>query len=70
MFENDAGFVQMIKSATGRDHDHDWSRQGQAWDRFVNEMWSSYRPGLASPMDGWQQAHDEAYYRNAIAHRK
>jgi hypothetical protein len=70
MFENDAGFVQMIKSATGRDHDHDWSRQGQAWDRFVNEMWSTYRHGLASPMDGWKQAHDEAYYRNAIAHRK
>ncbi len=66
MFENDAGFVKTIKTATGRDHDHDWSRQGQAWDAFVNEMWARHRPTLAAPTNGWQQAHDDSYYRTAV----
>lgn len=66
MYEDDAAFVKTIKEATGRDHDHDWSRQGQAWDAFVNEMWAKYRPTLAAPTDGWKQPHDDAYYRTAI----
>jgi hypothetical protein len=67
MHENDAGFVKTIKEATGKDHDKDWARQGQAWDTFVNEMWSAHRPTLAAPMDGWQQPHDDHYYRTAIS---
>ena len=70
MSENDAGFVQTIKTATGRDHDHDWSHQGQAWDRFVNEMWAKYRPASDAPLDGWKRPHDETYYRNAILNRQ
>lgn len=66
MFENDAEFVKTIKAATGRDHDHDWSRQGQAWDAFVNEMWARHRPTLAAPTNGWQQPHDDRYYRAAL----
>jgi hypothetical protein len=66
MYEDDAGFVRTIKAATGKDHDKDFSRQGQAWDAFVNEMWAKYRPALAPPTDGWKQKHDDSYYRAAI----
>jgi hypothetical protein len=66
MYEDDAAFVKTIREATGQDHDHDWSRQGQAWDAFVNEMWAKHRPTLAAPTDGWKQPHDDRYYRLAI----
>src|SRR5207302_3269945 len=66
MYEDDAGFVKTIKQATGRDHDHDWSRQGQAWDAFVNEMWAKHRPGLPAPTDGWKKKHDDSYYKDAL----
>jgi hypothetical protein len=66
MNENDAGFVKTIKEATGQDHDKDWARQGQAWDKFVNEMWAQHRPTLSAPTDGWKQPHDDRYYRSAI----
>ncbi|MBN2137336.1 MAG: hypothetical protein JW720_05995 [Sedimentisphaerales bacterium] len=67
MYEDDAAFVKKIKEATGRDHDKDWARQGQAWDAFVNEMWAKHRPRLETPIDGWKQEHDETRYRKAIA---
>jgi hypothetical protein len=70
MFEDDAAFIKTIAAATGRDHDHDWSRQGQAWDAFVNEMWARHRSTLAAPVNGWKQPHDDSYYRNAVAHRQ
>jgi hypothetical protein len=66
MYEDDAAFVKTIKEATGRDHDKDWARQGQAWDAFVNEMWAKHRPTLAAPTDGWKQPHDDTYYQEAI----
>jgi hypothetical protein len=66
MFENDAESVKIIKEATGRDHDKDWARQGQAWDAFTNEMWTRHRRTLDAPTDGWSQKHDDAYYRAAI----
>jgi hypothetical protein len=67
MHEDDAGFVQTIQQATGRDHDKSWARQGQAWDAFVNEMWTRHRARLPAPTDGWNHAHDDSYYRAAIA---
>ena len=66
MFENDAAFVKTIKETTGKDHNKDWARQGQAWDAFVNEMWAKHRPLLRAPIDGWKQPHDDSYYRAAI----
>jgi hypothetical protein len=66
MHEDDAAFVKAIKEATGKDHDKEWARQGQAWDAFVNEMWARHRPALAAPTDGWKQKHDDSYYRTAI----
>ena len=54
MYENDAAFVKTIKQATGRDHDKEWARQGQAWDAFVNEMWARHRAAPAAPTDGWK----------------
>ena len=66
MYENDAEFVKTIKAATGRDHDTEWARQGQAWDAFVNEMWAKHRQTLAAPTDGWKQQHDDSYYRTAL----
>jgi hypothetical protein len=38
MYEDDTAFVKTIKEETGRNHNKDWARQGQAWDAFVNEM--------------------------------
>ena len=67
MCEPDGEFVKVIKQATGQDHDHDWSRQGQAWDAFVNEMWARHRPTLPMPTNGWNLPQDDTYYRNAIA---
>jgi hypothetical protein len=66
MHEDDAAFVKQIRDATGRDHGKEWARQGQAWDAFVNEMWSRHRPGLPAPSDGWRQPHDTSAYRMAI----
>jgi hypothetical protein len=66
MYEDDSTFVKTIKEATGRDHDKEWARQGQAWDAFVNEMWAKYRPTLQAPTEGWKKKHDDTYYRNAI----
>jgi hypothetical protein len=66
MYEDDSEFVKKIKEATGKDHDKDFSRQGQAWDAFVNEMWAKHRKTLAAPIDGWKQPHDDHYYRTAI----
>ncbi len=66
MYENDASFVRTIKEATGRDHDKEWSRQGQAWDAFTNEMWARHRRTFEAPTDGWKQPHDDTYYRTAI----
>jgi hypothetical protein len=66
MYEDDNAFVKTIKEATGRDHDKEWARQGQAWGAFVNEMWVKYRPTLQAPTDGWKKKHDDTYYRNAI----
>jgi len=66
MYEDDATFVQTIKTATGRDHNADWARQGQAWDAFVNEMWATHRPTLPASIDGWKLPHDDSAYRAAI----
>jgi hypothetical protein len=66
MYENDARFVKAIKEATGQDHDKEWARQGQCWEPFVNEMWARHRTTLAAPIAGWQQPHDDSYYRAAI----
>ena len=66
MFENDADFVKIIKETTGRDHDKDWARQGQAWDTFVNRMWAQHRSKLAAPIDDWKKQHDDSYYRKAV----
>lgn len=43
-----------------------WAQPGQAWDAFVNEMGSKYKPSLAAPTDGWKQPDDDSYYRAAI----
>ncbi len=67
MYEDDAAFVKAIKETTGRDHDKEWAKQGQAWDAFVNDMWASHRPALKAPTDGWKKKRDDAYYRTAVA---
>ena len=70
MFEDDSSAVKTIKEATGHDHDHDWSRQGQAWDAFVNEMWAKHRASLSAATVGWRKPHDDSYYHNAVVHRQ
>lgn len=66
MHEDDAAFVRTIRDATGKDHDKEWARQGQAWDAFVDEMWAHYRPTLDAPKDGWRKGRDAGPYRRAI----
>ncbi len=66
MYEDDSAFVKTIKAATGRDHDKEWARQGQAWDAFINEMWARHRPSLPARTNGWRQPHDDTYYRTAL----
>ena len=69
MYEDDTAFIKIIKEATGKDYDREWSRHGWAWqekEAFVKEMWTKHRPALAAPTDGWKQKHDDKYYRTAI----
>jgi hypothetical protein len=70
MGEDDAPFLRKIKEATGQDHDKPWSREGQSWEPFANEMWARHRPTLQAPADGWKQKHDESYYLTAIEKSK
>jgi hypothetical protein len=67
MYQDDAESVKIIKAATGRDHDHDWSRQQHSWEPFVNEMWAKHRMESPAPTGGWNQPHDDSYYRAAVA---
>jgi len=69
MVEDDSSQIRVIKEATGKDYDHDWSRHGWAWqekEAFVKEMWEKHRPALAAPTDGWKRKHDDRRYRVAI----
>ena len=52
MTENDAAAVATIRAATGLDYSAGWERQGQAWDQFVEEMWSAYRNNLPQGATG------------------
>ncbi|HVV71219.1 MAG TPA: hypothetical protein VHI52_06945, partial [Verrucomicrobiae bacterium] len=70
MYEDDSKSIQTIKAATGRDYNRDWSRQGQAWDAFVDEMWATYRDTVPAPRDGWKHPHDDRLYRAAIQKMK
>jgi hypothetical protein len=71
MHENDDEFVKTLKETVGLDYDRspfgDFPRQGFAWDEFAGEMWAKHRSTLAAPIDGWNQKHDDSYYRAAIA---
>ena len=58
MYEDDSAFLKAIRELTGKDHDKEWARQGQAWDAFVDEMWSEHRPALQVPTTGWKEKHD------------
>ncbi len=66
MYEDDTPFLKILKKTTGNDYDKDWSREGQCWEPFVNEMWAKYRTTLAAPIDGWKRQHDDSYYRTAL----
>jgi hypothetical protein len=70
MYEDDDEFVKLLKKVTGSDYSGDWERQGQAWDKFVNEMWAKHRTTSAAPIDGWKQKHDDSYLRTAIEKSK
>jgi hypothetical protein len=43
MTEDDTKAIEEIKRVKGWDYSAGWARQGQAWDPFVNKMWSKYR---------------------------
>jgi hypothetical protein len=66
MTENDASAVATIKTATGLDYSADWERQGQAWDSFVDDMWTAYRNNLPQTgvSSGTGSAVDFVLYQN------
>lgn len=66
MYEDDAVFVEAIRTATGKDHSAAWARQGQSWDTFVDDLWRQHRRALPAPLDGWKQSHDDTRYQNAV----
>jgi len=46
MTEDDTEHIKVIKEAKGNDYSADYSRQGNAWDPFVDKMWAAYRNNL------------------------
>jgi len=54
MHEDDGEHVKVIKEAPGNDYTANWARQGQCWDKFVEEMWAEHRKTLKPPADGWK----------------
>ena len=46
MEEDDTEDIRIIKEATGQDYSTSWTRQRQAWDPFVKQMWAKYRHNL------------------------
>jgi len=43
MREDDTRSVDIIEKQIGKSYHAAWARQGQAWDKFVEEMWFAYR---------------------------
>ncbi len=68
MYENDAPAIKTL-AALGHNYDQDWTREGTCeWNHWHIAMWKKYRAGSDMPhTNGWQQQHDDSYYRNAIA---
>ena len=50
MTEDDTEAIKEKKRSRGWDYSAKWARQGQAWDPFVNEMWSKYRQRISPPI--------------------
>ena len=54
MVEDDTEHVKIIKDSIDNDYSAKWARQGQCWDKFVEDMWARYRTTLEAPIDGWK----------------
>ena len=67
MYEDETKLLKTLNEVSGKDFTENFCREGQTFDRFVTQMWGSYRksPGLP-PIDGWKKQHDDSYYRNAV----
>ena len=48
MTEDDSAHLDIIQAQTGRSYHASWSRQGQAWDPFVEEMWATHRNSVGA----------------------
>ncbi len=57
MTEDDSAHVAVIKDAKGWDYSANYARQGQAWDTFVEKMWSAYRFSDANIKQNRRPAH-------------
>jgi hypothetical protein len=74
MFEDDKPFrIEIAKYCkppyskdTYLDDSDDWFHEGYADQPWVKQLWTQYRPLCPTPTNGWQQKHDDSYYRNAI----
>jgi len=59
MYEDDKEFRPVIGKYFPKlniTDDQKWACQGQAWEKFVTEMWKKYRPTVDGPTDGWKKA--------------
>jgi hypothetical protein len=55
MTEQDDDFIYIMVRDCGYDwRGKAWAKQGSTWDKFVDEMWAKYRPGLAPAPVGWK----------------
>jgi len=52
MTENDSEAVATIQQERGWDYSAKWQRQGQCWDKFVQNMWTAYRDRLVKNKKG------------------
>jgi hypothetical protein len=67
MFEDETEALKTMEKDAGL-QEADWAREGQTWEKWVNELWGKNRsaPGMP-PTDGWKQQHDDSYLKNAMA---
>jgi len=58
MYEDDKEFRRVITEHLpdlDLNDRKEWACQGQAWERFVTDMWFKYRPTFEAPTDGWKK---------------
>lgn len=70
MTENDSEAVATILQERGWDYSAKWQRQGQCWDKFVQNMWTAYRDRLVKNKKGATRPGDKTYKKSFPSTKK